>query len=182
MPCRSFSRLYDLSPEECRKAEDEDRAGKSKIKEKLKVAAATISSNQGGALAKQLKRQQQKFDALMGKMQFMITALQSQPVQATSTFRQGNPSFGMRGRGRTIYNNNGRRGGPADRGLPPQSRWRGQPQPQSPPQPSSMHPNQEQGTAKTYTDNQCWKCGEVRDLKRGCLMLKGKGLFQGGNA
>ena len=42
--------------EECRKAEDEDRAGKSKSKGKLKVAAATIPSTQSDALAKQLKR------------------------------------------------------------------------------------------------------------------------------
>ena len=39
--------------EECRKAEDEDRAGKTKTKGKLKIAAATISSTQNDALAKQ---------------------------------------------------------------------------------------------------------------------------------
>ena len=83
---------------ECRKAEDEDRAGKSKSKGNLKVATATISSTQSDALAKQLKRQQQQFDTLMGKMQSMIVTLQSQTVQASSTFRQGNASFGMRGR------------------------------------------------------------------------------------
>ena len=74
--------------EECRKAEDEGRAGKSKIKGKLKVAAATISSTQSDALAKQLKRQQQ-FDTLMGKMQSMIDTLQSQSAQASTAFRQG---------------------------------------------------------------------------------------------
>ena len=67
--------------EECRKAEDEDRAGKSKIIGKLKVAAATIPSTQSDALAKQLKRQQQQFDTLMGKMQSMIATLQSQTTQ-----------------------------------------------------------------------------------------------------
>ena len=41
--------------EECRKAEDEDRAGKSKIKGKMKVVATTIPSNQSDALAKQFK-------------------------------------------------------------------------------------------------------------------------------
>ena len=59
--------------EECRKAEEEDRAGKSKIKGKLNIAAATIPSTQSDALAKQLKGQQQQFDAPMGKMQSMIT-------------------------------------------------------------------------------------------------------------
>ena len=123
---------------ECRKAEDEDRAGKSKIKGKLKVAAATIPSTQSDAFTKQLKRQQQQFDTLMGKWPSMITTLQLQTAQVSKTFRQGYPSFGMRGRGRTTYN--GRRGGPRGRGLPPQSRWRRQPQPQRPPsQPSSIH-------------------------------------------
>ena len=35
-----------------------------------------------------------------------------------------------------------------------------------------MHPQQEQGPAKTYTDNQCWQCGVVGHLKRSCPMLK----------
>ena len=89
--------------EECRKAEDEDRAGKSKIKGKLKIATATISSTQSDALSKQLKRQQQQFDTLVGKMQSMIATLQSHTAQASLTFRQGNPSLGIRGRGRTSY-------------------------------------------------------------------------------
>ena len=169
---------YMTFHEECRKAEDEDRVDKSKTKGKLKIAATTISSTQSDALAKQLKRQQQWFDTLMGKMQSMIATLQSETAQASLTFRQGNPSFGMRGRGRTSYSD--RRGGPGGRGLPPQSRWRGQqPQPQRPPsQPSSIHPQQEQGTAKTYTDNQCWQCGKVGHLKRSCPMLNGKGCFK----
>ena len=117
----------------------------------------------------------------MGKVQSMIATLQSHTTEAPSTFRQGNPSFGMRGRGRTTYNNNGGRGGPGRRGLPPQPRRRGQPQPQRPhSQPSITHPQQEQGTAETFTDNQCWQCGEVGHLKRSCPLLKGKGLFQGG--
>ena len=53
---------------------------------------------------------------------------------------------------------------------------------ETPSQTSSIHPQQEQGTAKTYTDNQCWQCGEVGHLERSCPMLNGKGLFQGGNA
>ena len=83
----------------------------------------------------------------MGKVQAMIPTLKSHTAQATSAFRQGNPSFGMRGRGRTPFNNNnGGRGGPGGMGLPPQSKWRGQPQPQRPySQPSTTHPQQEQG-------------------------------------
>ena len=61
-----------------------------------------------------------------------------------------------------------------------QSKWRRQPQPQRPHfQPSTTHPQQEQGNVKTYVDDQCWQCGEMGHLKRNCLMLKGKGLFLG---
>ena len=41
--------------EECRKAEDENRMGQSKIKGKLKAAAAIISSPQSDEITKQLK-------------------------------------------------------------------------------------------------------------------------------
>ena len=170
--------------EECRKAEDEDGVGKVKAKGKIKVAAATTSSpSYSDAFAKQLKKQQQQFDALMGKVQAMVTTLQSHNAQATSSFCQGNPSFGMRGRGRMPFHSNGGRGVPGGRGLPPHGRWRGQPQPQRPnSQQNITHPQQEQGNVKTYTDNQCWQCGEMGHLKRSCPMLKGKGLLQGGNA
>ena len=66
----------------------------------MKIAAGTaISSAQNDALGKQLKRQQQQFDTLMGKVQVMVPTSQSHTAQATSSFRQGNPSFGMRGGG-----------------------------------------------------------------------------------
>ena len=67
--------------EECRKAEDEERAGKPETKGKLKIAAATISSTPNDALAKQLKRQQQQFDTLIGKVQSMITTFLPRPHQ-----------------------------------------------------------------------------------------------------
>ena len=73
--------------EECRKAEDEDGVGKAKAKGKVKIAAATANSSaHSDAFAKQLKRQQQQFDTLMGKVQTMVTTLQSQNAQATSLF------------------------------------------------------------------------------------------------
>ena len=54
--------------EECRKAEDEDRVGKTKAKGKIKIAAATASSpTYSDAFTKQLKKKQQQFDALMGR-------------------------------------------------------------------------------------------------------------------
>ena len=170
--------------EECRKAEDEDGVGKAKSKGKVKIAAATvISSAQNDAFTKQLKRQQQQFDTLVGKVQAMVTTLQAHNAQATSSFRQGNPSFEMRGRGRMPFHNNGGRGVPGGRGLPLEDRWRGQPQPQRPnSQPDIAQPQQEQGNVNTYIDNQCWQCGEMAHLKRSCPMLKGKRLFQGWNA
>ena len=57
--------------EECRKAEDEDRVDKIKPKGKVKVAAATTTASSpsySDAFAKWLKKQQQQFAALMGKV------------------------------------------------------------------------------------------------------------------
>ena len=96
--------------EECRKAEDEDGVGKTKAKGKIKIAATTASSpTYSDAFAKQLKKQQQQFDALMGKIQAMVTTLQAENAQATSSLCQGNPSLGMRGRGRMPFHSNGGR-------------------------------------------------------------------------
>ena len=120
--------------EECRKAEDEDGVGKNKSKGKVKIGAtaAAISSAQSDAFTKQLKRQQQQLDTLMGKVQAMVTTLQSHNVQATSSFRLGNPSFGMGGKVEDAFHSNGGRRVPGGRGPPPHSQWRGQPQPQRP--------------------------------------------------
>ena len=160
--------------EECRKAEDKDGVGKIKPKVKVKVAAATTTipspSSYNEAFSKQLRKQQQQFEALMGKVQAMVTPLQSHNAQAASTFNKGGPSIGMRGKGRMPFSNPGGRGVPGGRGPPPQGRWRGQPQPQRPnSQPQTLtHPQQEQGNTKTYTESQCWQCGEVGHLKRSC--------------
>ena len=85
------------------KAEDEDGVGKIKPKGKVKVAAATTTipspSSYNDAFSKQLRKQQQQFDALMGKVQAMVTTLQSHNAQASSTFNKGGPSFRMRGKG-----------------------------------------------------------------------------------
>ena len=66
--CADPSVDYMTFLEECRTAEDEDRSGRPKPKGKLKIAAATISSTPNDASAKQLKRQQQQFHTLMGKL------------------------------------------------------------------------------------------------------------------
>ena len=78
--------------EECRKAEDEGGVGKIKPKGKVKVAAATTTASSpsfSDDFAKQLKKQQEQFDALMGKIQAMVTTLQSHNTQATPSFHQG---------------------------------------------------------------------------------------------
>ena len=73
--------------------------GKTEAKGKTEIAAATASSpTYSDAFAKQLKKQQQQFDALMGKVQGMVTTLQAQNAEATSSSHQGSPSLGMRGR------------------------------------------------------------------------------------
>ena len=60
--------------EECRKAEDEDGVTKTKGKGKVKIVPATASSSaHSDAFAKQLKRQQQQFDTLIGKVQATVT-------------------------------------------------------------------------------------------------------------
>ena len=81
--------------EECRKAEDEDRIGQSKCKGKFKEAAATIPSTQSDESTKQLKKQQQQTDTLVDKMKTLVTTLQT--AQVSTSFRQGSPSFGMKG-------------------------------------------------------------------------------------
>ena len=74
------------------------------LRGKLKAAAATTTatspSTYNDAFAKQLRKQQQQFDALMGKVQAMVTTLQSHNAQATSSFLKGGPSFGIWGRGK----------------------------------------------------------------------------------
>ena len=166
--------------EECRKAEDEDGVGKIKPKGKVKVAAATTTATSpltyNDVFAKQLRKQQQQFEALMGKVQAMVTTLQSHNAQATSSFHKGSPSIGMRGKGKMPFSNRSGRGIPGGRGPPPNGRWRRQPQPQRPnSQQTITHPQQELGNVKTYTENLCWQCGEVGHLKRGYPLLKGKG-------
>ena len=71
---------YMFFLEECRKAGDEGGVGKVKPKGKIKIVAATTTTSSlsyNDAFAKQFKKQQQQFDALMGKVQAMVTTVQS---------------------------------------------------------------------------------------------------------
>ena len=126
--------------------------GKVKPKGKIKVAAATTTTSSpsyNDAFAKQLKKQQQQFDALMDKVQAMVTTLQSHNAQATSSFHQGSPSFGIRGRGRMPFHNNGGRGVPGGGDPPPHGRWRGSLNHRAPTPNKPLHiPNRSRGMLK----------------------------------
>ena len=98
--------------EECRKAKDEDRIGQSILKGKLKAATATIPSTQNDEITK-LKKQQQQIDTLVGEMKTLVTTLQT--AQASTSFRQGSPSFSMKRRRNPCTD---RRGDPGGRVLP----------------------------------------------------------------
>ena len=71
---------------------------KLRLRGKLKLLLLLSNSpTYSDAFAKQLKKQQQQFDALMGKVQAMVTTLQSQNVQATSSFSPGELFIGNEG-------------------------------------------------------------------------------------
>ena len=55
--------------EECRKSEEEGKAGQARVpvKAKVKAAAATLTPNKDEGLSRQLKYQQHQIDALVGR-------------------------------------------------------------------------------------------------------------------
>ena len=73
--------------------------GKTKAKGKITIAASTDSSpTYSDAFAKQLTKQQQQFDALMGKVQAMVTTLQvTKWSRPHPHFCQGKPFIGNEG-------------------------------------------------------------------------------------
>ena len=157
--------------EECRKSEDEGKAGQAKAaaRVKAKAAAATLPPTKEEELTKQLKYQQHQIDTLVGQVKNLVSLVRAtQP--SSSVARTGNPSYGRRGYSKKSQGTG--RGGSWGKGQSSQPRTTLQPKVRS--------PQQEQGATKTYKPNQCWQCGEVGHLKRDCPTLKGKGLFQGG--
>ena len=114
---------------DCRKAEDEDRIGLSKFKEKLKAAAATIPSIQSDEITKQLKKVAITNRHFGGQNEDFGNNFTNCP--GLNIFQAGKPFLWDEGGGRNPYTD--RRGDPGGRGLPPQSRLRGQPLPQGPP-------------------------------------------------
>ena len=157
--------------EECRKSEDDRKAGQAKVATmvKAKVAVATLSPTKEEELTKQLKYQQHQTDTLVGQMKNLVSLVRAtQP--SSSVARIGNPFYWRGGYSKKSQGTG--RGGSWGKGQPSQPRTTLQPKVRS--------PQQEQGVAKTYKQNQCQQCGEVGHLKRDCPPLKGKRLFQGG--
>ena len=63
--------------EECRKAEEEGRAGQAKTKIKVKAAAATLSPTKDDELSRQLKYQQHQIDALVGQLKSLVSVVKA---------------------------------------------------------------------------------------------------------
>ena len=139
--------------EECRKSEEEGKAGQARVPVKVKVraAAATLPPKKDG-LSKQLKYQQHQIDALVGQMKDLVAV-----VKATHT----SPRVGKNGSSYTGKGNSGKGNISQNRGQYTQAGQRGK------------------DRSKQY---QCWQCGEVGHLRRECPSLKDKGLSQRGSA
>ena len=143
-----------ISSEECRKSEEDGKAGRDKTASKVKVVAATVPSTMQDELAKQLKYQQHQIDALVGQVKNLVSLVRAtQP--SSSGVRTGNSSYGRGGYEKETQDTG--RGGSWGKGQPSQ--------PRATPQPAVRMPPANAGVTKSYKPNQCWQCGEVGHLK-----------------
>ena len=159
--------------ERCRNSEEGGKAGLAKATAKINVKAevATLPPTKEDELPKQLKYQQHQIDALVGQVKDLVALVRSaQPSSRVARTRT--PSYGRGAHGKRTSSTGG--GGSWVKG--PSSQLG------ATVQPKGKNPQQGQGTTKTNKPNQWWQCGEVGHLKRDCPTLKGKGLFQEGNA
>ena len=150
--------------EECRKAEDEDKVGQTKLNPlKAKVAAATVPPTREDELTKQLRYQQHQIDTLVDQVKNLVSAVKAPRVSSrgATTGGSGMPT-------QTSW-----RGGSRGRGLPRQTH------PETTPQSRTNDPQLIQGAGPTY---KCWQCRKVGHYRRECPTLKEKGLFKKGNA
>ena len=120
--------------EECRKSEEEGKAGQARapVKAKVKAAAATLTPNKDDGLSKQLKYQQHQIDALVGQVKDLVAV-----VKATHT--------SSRGKNGTSYTYNGK--GNPNKGNTSQQRGQGQ---------------RGKDTVKSYQCWQCGEVGHLR--------------------
>ena len=133
--------------EECRRSEEEGKAGQAKAAPKAKAAAAKVPPTKQDELTKQLRYQQHQKDALVGQVKNLVSGVRA--TQASSSVaRSDNPSFGRGGFGRQTQGT--WKGASWGRGLPSQT------QSGSTPQSTVRSAQQEQGAAKIYRANQCW--------------------------
>ena len=98
--------------EECRKSEEEEKAGQARapVKAKIKAAAASLTPNKDEGLSRQLKYQQHQIDALVGQVKDLVAV-----VKATHTSSRGkNGSYN--GKGNPNQGNTQSRGKQGQRG------------------------------------------------------------------
>ena len=100
--------------EECRKSEEEGKAGQARapVKAKVKAAAATLTPNKDEGLSRQLKYQQHQIDTLVGQVKDLMAVVKathtsSRVVKNGSSYSgKGNPSKGNtsqnRGQGQRV--------------------------------------------------------------------------------
>ena len=106
--------------EECRKSEDEGKAGQAKAatRVKAKAAAATLPPTKEEELTKQLKYQQHQIDTLVGQVKNLVSLVRAtQP--SSSVARTGNLSCRRGGYGKKSQGTG--RGGSWGKGQPPLS-------------------------------------------------------------
>ena len=103
--------------EECRKAEDENKVGQTKLNPpNAKVAAATVPPTREDELAKQLRYQQNQIDTLVGQVKNLVSA-----VKATRVSSRGATTSGPGMHPPNTYAHNTWTGGSSGRGLPRQT-------------------------------------------------------------
>ena len=105
--------------EECRKSEEEGKAGqvKATTKAKVKEAAATLLPKKEDDLFKQLKYQQHQIDVLVGQVKNLVTLVRdTQPSSRMA--RTGTPSYGRGAYGKRTPSTGG--GGSSGKSQPSQ--------------------------------------------------------------
>ena len=101
--------------EECRKSEEEGKAGQARapVKAKVKAAAATLTPNKDDGLSKQLKYQQHQIDAFEGQVKDLVAVVKA--THTSSRGKNGN-SCTYNGKGNPNKGNTSQQRGQGQRG------------------------------------------------------------------
>ena len=99
--------------EECRKSEEEGKAGQAMapVKAMVKAAAATLTPNKDEGLSRQLKYQQHQIDALVGQVKDLVAV-----VKATHTSSRVGKNGTYKGKGNPTKGNTSQNRGQGQRG------------------------------------------------------------------